>query len=123
MNHEIGIGLIGAGDISLYHSQGIRECKETKLVGFYDVLPERAQQRAKEFGGMVFKSSDELVVNPEVNAVLVLTPLEAHFPNVKLALEAGKHVLVEKPVGVTIAEIEELKGLSNSGNLNGYSPV
>lgn len=117
MNHEIGIGLIGAGDISLYHSQGIRECEGAKLVGFYDVLQERAQHRAKEFGGIVFQSPDELVANPEVDAVLVLTPLEAHFPNVKLALNAGKHVLVEKPVGITIAEIKEMKRLSISRNL------
>ena len=42
MNHEIGVGLIGAGDISLYHAQGIEQCVGTKLVGFYDVLPDRA---------------------------------------------------------------------------------
>lgn len=117
MNAEIGIGFIGAGDISLYHSQGIKQCGGTKLVGFYDVLPERAQQRARDFGGIAFKSADELVTHPEVDAVLVLTPLEAHFPNVKLALEAGKHVLVEKPVGVSIAEIEEMKRLSQEYSL------
>jgi len=129
MNHEIGVGLIGAGDISLYHAQGIEQCVGTKLVGFYDVLPDRAQLRAKEFDGVAFKSADELVAHPEVNAVLVLTPLEAHFPNVKLALEAGKHVLAEKPVGATVAEIEEMKRLSQEyglvcmpGHSNIYHP-
>ena len=117
MNHEIGIGLIGAGDVSLYHSQGIKQCEGAKLLGFYDILPEHAQHRAQEFGGTVFKSADELVTHPEVGAVLVLTPLEAHSPNVKLALEAGKHVLVEKPVGVTIDEIEGMKKLAQEKGL------
>lgn len=83
----------------------------------FDIVPERTRERAKQFGLEPFGSAEELVADPRIDAVLILTPLEAHFPNVKLALEAGKHVLVEKPVGLTIAEIEEMKRLSNSRNL------
>lgn len=117
MNSEIGIGLIGAGDVSTYHAVGIRECRGVRLVGLYDTLPERATNKAREYGCSKYKSAEELVVDPSIDAVLVLTPFKAHFPNVKLALEAGKHVLVEKPVGVSIGEIEEMKRLSQAKGL------
>lgn len=117
MNAEIGIGFIGAGDIFTYHASGIKECTGVKPIGLFDILPSRAKERAEQFGIKAFRSAEELVSDPTIDAVLVLTPLEAHFPNVKLALEAGKHVLVEKPVGVSIAEIEEMKRLSQEKGL------
>jgi hypothetical protein len=51
-----------------------------------------------------------LVADPEVDAVLVLTNLETHLRYAKLAMEAGKHVLVEKPLCATVAEIESAVG-------------
>lgn len=117
MNAEIGVGFIGAGDVFTYHAPGIKACRGVKPIGLFDIAPEKAQQKAAEHGLEVFESAQKLVSDPRIDAVLVLTPLPAHFPNVKLALEAGKHVLVEKPVGVTIAEIEEMKRLAEKRNL------
>lgn len=117
MSTEIGVGFIGAGGVFTYHAPGIKACQGVLPIGLFDTSPEIAQQKAAEHGLAVFESAQELVSDPRINAVLVLTPLESHFPNVKLALEAGKHVLVEKPVGVTIAEIEEMKRLSEERNL------
>lgn len=112
MKYEIGIGLIGAGDVSIHHAEGIKECTGANLVGLYDISPSRAASRARKYNCTPYPSVQDLLADPEIDAVLVLTPLEAHLPNVKAALEAGKHVLVEKPVGVTVAEIEEMKKIS-----------
>lgn len=117
MSAEKGIGFIGAGDIFTYHAPGIRECAGVKSIGLFDTSPKRARAMAQQFGLEKFNSAEELVSDPRIDAVLVLTPLETHFQNVKLALEAGKHVLVEKPVGVTVAEIEQMKKLADERNL------
>ena len=117
MNTKIGVGFIGAGDIFTYHTPGIKAIQGVKPIGLFDISAKRASEMARQFGMEQFKSAEALVSDPRIDAVLVLTPLEAHFPNVNLALEAGKHVLVEKPVGVTIAEIEEMKRLSQESGL------
>jgi len=115
-SNEFGVGFIGAGDISLYHAAGIKKAGG-RLVGLYDISLERAEGRSAEFECSQYNSPEQLVSDPNIEAVYVLTPLESHFSNVKLALEANKHVLVEKPVGINIAEIEEMKSLSEERGL------
>lgn len=117
MRQEIGIGLIGAGDVSIHHAEGIKACKGANLVGLYDISPSRASTRAREYDCNPYRSFQDLLNDPKIGAVLVLTPFEAHLTNVKAALDAGKHVLVEKPVGVTVAEIEEMKKISQERGL------
>ena len=96
----IGVGFIGAGDISILHAKAVAKCPGAKLVGLWNRSQDRAQQRAAEFGCQNFASPDVLVNDPNIHAVFVLTNLETHLEYTKLALNAGKHVLVEKPVGV-----------------------
>ena len=62
---------------------------------------ERANERATQFGCKNYKSPEEMVKDPAIDAVFVLTNLESHLEYTKLALDHGKHVLVEKPVGVS----------------------
>ena len=110
----IGVGFIGAGDISILHAAAVKKCPGAKLVGLWNRSQDRARQRAGEFGCMNFATPEDLVKDPAVDAVFVLTNLESHLEYTKLALAAGKHVLVEKPVGVSVAEIEQMRDLANS---------
>jgi predicted dehydrogenase len=105
----IKIGFIGAGDVSILHAEAIRRCPGAELVGLWNITPELADQKSRLFGCRIYPSAEALVNDPELDAVFVLTNLETHLKYALLALQAGKHVLVEKPVGVTIAEIEQLK--------------
>jgi len=113
----IGVGFIGAGDISILHAAAVKKCPGAKLVGLWNRSQDRARQRAGEFGCMNFATPEDLVKDPAVDAVFVLTNLESHLEYTKLALAAGKHVLVEKPVGVSVAEIEQMRDLANSKKL------
>ena len=113
---RVGIGMIGAGDVSLLHAEGIRKTPSADLVGLWNRTAERADERAKEFGCSRFSTPEELVASPEVDAVFVLTNLETHLQYTLLALEAGKHVLVEKPVGTTVQEIEQMKAAAGKAN-------
>jgi len=113
----IGVGFIGAGDISILHAKAVRKLPGAKLVGLWNRSQDRAKQRAAEFGCQNYATPEALVADPNIHAVLVLSNLESHLEYTKLALNAGKHVLVEKPVGVSVAEIEEMKKLADAKKL------
>ncbi|MCZ2344233.1 MAG: Gfo/Idh/MocA family oxidoreductase [Bacteroidales bacterium] len=114
---EIGVGLIGAGDISILHARAIAKTHGAKLVGLWNRNQDRAHQRATEFGCRNYSTPVELVNDPAIDAIFILTNLETHLEYTRLALTAGKHVLVEKPVGASVAEIEEMRELANQHDL------
>ena len=113
----VGVGFLGAGDISILHAAAVKKCPQTQLVGLWNRSQDRALQRASEFGCKTYQTPEELVRDPAIDAVFVLTNLESHLEYTKLALSAGKHVLVEKPVGVSVGEIEQMRNLAVSKNL------
>src|SRR5688572_29662067 len=113
----IGVGFIGAGDISILHAAAVKKVPGAKLVGLWNRNQDRANQRATEFGCKNYRTPAELVADPAIDAVFVLTNLETHLEYTRLALEAGKHVLVEKPVGVSVAEIEQMRSAATAKNL------
>jgi predicted dehydrogenase len=113
----IGIGFIGAGDVAILHAKAIQKCYGARLVGLWNRSVDRAEQRAKEFGCKRYDSPETLVADPAIDAVFVLTNLESHLEYTRLALEAGKSVLVEKPVGVTVDEIAQMKKIADARGL------
>jgi predicted dehydrogenase len=113
----LGVGFLGAGDISVLHAKAVAKAHNAKLVGLWNRGQDRAGQRAAEFGCRNYASPEELVNDPAVHAVFVLTNLETHREYTELALNAGKHVLVEKPVGVSVAEIEAMDRLAAAKGL------
>src|SRR5262245_34789381 len=114
----IGVGFVGAGDVSVLHAKAVSRCPGAKLVGLWNRSQDRATQRAAEFGCKDYKTPEELVADSAIDAVFVLTNLESHLEYTKLALTAGKHVLVEKPVGVTTGDIAELLTLAAAKRLS-----
>jgi predicted dehydrogenase len=112
-----GVAFIGAGDIAVLHAAAVKKVPGARLVGLWNRSQDRARQRAAEFGCKVYATPAEACADPAVDAVFILTNLETHFEYTKLALENGKHVLVEKPVGVSVAEIEEMDRLAKAKGL------
>src|SRR5437016_4471188 len=113
----IGVGFLGAGDISILHARAVAKCPGAKLVGLWNRSQDRARHRAAEFACKNFATPEELVNDPAVSAVFVLTNLESHLEYTALALNAGKHVLVEKPVGQSVGEIEQMIAAANARKL------
>ncbi len=103
----IKVGFIGAGDIAYLHGEGVIQAQGAELTGIWNRTSVKAEEKARLFSCKVFQSPEELI--EAVDVVYVLTNMETHHLYAKQALEAGKHVLVEKPTAVTIAEIEDLK--------------
>jgi predicted dehydrogenase len=85
--------------------------------GLWNRGQDRAKERAAAFGCKNYATPAELVNDPAIDAVFVLTNLETHLEYTELALKAGKHVLVEKPVGLNVGEIETMNRLAKERNL------
>lgn len=113
----LGVGFLGAGDISVLHAKAVTKAHNAKLVGLWNRGQDRARQRAAEFGCKSYPTPEALVNDPGIHAVFVLTNLETHREYTELALRAGKHVLVEKPVGASVAEIESMDRLASEKGL------
>jgi predicted dehydrogenase len=105
----VGIGFIGTGEISILHGRALKELPNARLVGAWNRTRERGVERTREWGCRLYDTPEDLVADPEIDAVFVLTDLNTHLQFTKLALEAGKHVLVEKPLAAQYQDIEEMK--------------
>lgn len=103
------IGVIGLGAIAVEHLTAYQKNERADIVAVCDIDPDRAKARADEFGVPVATSDYvELLSDPGVDAVSVCVPNTLHAPIAEAALRAGKDVLVEKPMTVTVAEAESL---------------
>ena len=117
MREPLRIGFIGAGEISQLHFKALNDNPAAQLAGFWSIDREQAARRENEYQCRSFASAKELTASPEIDAVFVLTNLETHLKYTRMALEAGKHVLVEKPVAATVADIEEMKNIAERRGL------
>lgn len=105
----IGIGIIGCGKIAqVRHIPEYSDNPNAKLVGFYDLNMQRAEELAEKHGGKAYASVAELLADPQIEAVSVCAANFAHAELTIQALEAGKHVLCEKPMAVTLPECEAM---------------
>lgn len=110
---KLKIGFIGCGGIAnAKHFPGMAQQKEyVDMVAFCDLIPERAEKAAKEYGtpdAKVYTDYHDLLADPTIDAVHVLTPNVAHCEITVAALEAGKHVLCEKPMAINYEEAKKM---------------
>lgn len=114
---RVGFAVVGLGVIGQVHAENISSLENGRLVAVVDQVRERAEAAANELGAAAYTSLDEVVRNPEVEAVVIATPSYLHAPQALYALLHGKHVLVEKPMATTlrgarlITDVAEKKGL------------
>ncbi|HTF63078.1 MAG TPA: Gfo/Idh/MocA family oxidoreductase [Edaphobacter sp.] len=105
--------VIGTGFMGRVHLEALRRVEHVDVIAVAGRQMEPAKKLAEGYGvPEAFDSYDELLKNPELDAVHVCTPNASHYPIVKAALQAGKNVLCEKPVAVSTQEAEELAALA-----------
>ncbi len=106
---SIKIGVIGCGKIAqVRHIPEYAANPHVEITGFYDVNRERAEELAKKYGAAAYASYGELLADKEIDAVSVCAANNAHAEISIAALKAGKHVLCEKPMAVTLEECEAM---------------
>ncbi len=107
----VGVAVVGSGNISEIYLSNLKRFPHLKLLGISDLDLSKAKTKADEHGISAF-SVEEALSHPEVDIVLNLTVPLAHAEVTTRALTAGKHVYVEKPLGVTRAEGKAIMDLA-----------
>jgi len=116
MTRELGVGIIGCGNISSTYLTYAPLFKGIRVVACADIDPKAAKAQAEKFGVRAESVSD-LLADKQVDIIVNLTIPQAHFPVTKAALEAGKHVYSEKPLVLTLEQGEMLRALGKSKGL------
>lgn len=111
------VGVLGAGHLGKIHLRLLNQSEKYELVGFFDPFEENANKVAAEFGYKKFESIESLIA--AVDVVDIVTPTIQHFECAKLAIEAGKHIFIEKPIATTVDEAEKILALANKFNVKG----
>lgn len=108
------VALIGGGFIGPVHAEALRRIG-VQVAGLLDISPEKARPQAEKLGiPKVYNTIEEVLADPEIGAVHLASPNDIHYQHAKAALEAGKHVLCEKPLAVSSKESAELAKLAAS---------
>lgn len=103
-----GFAIIGCGMISNFHAKAIESLENARLVACYDVFKPSAERLAEQTGCRAYDNLDEMLANPEVEIVTIGTPSGAHLEPALAAAKAGKHLIVEKPLEITLERCDQI---------------
>ena len=109
---KLKVGIIGCGGIANgKHMPSLKRLETASMVAFCDIIEEKAQKAAKEYGvegAKVYTNYKELIADPSIDVIHVCTPNKSHSFITIDALEAGKHVMCEKPMAKTSEEAKAM---------------
>jgi predicted dehydrogenase len=114
----INIGQIGVGYWGPNLLRNLVASKRCKVPIVLDISKERREYVQGLYPAIqVTNDINELLENPEINGVIIATPVSTHFELAIRALQGGKHILVEKPLARSVSEIDEIDKLAKKKNL------
>ncbi len=105
---SLGFGIIGCGMISHFHARAVADIQGGTLVGCTSRRPEAARKFAAGHHCRAYDSLDELLADPQIEIVTIATPSGAHLEDAVAAARAGKHVIVEKPLEITLKRCDRI---------------
>ncbi len=106
---SVRIGFVGCGGIANAHMKNLARIEGAQMVAFSDIVEEKAQQAADEYGGRAFTDYREMYESVELDAVYVCLPPFAHTDQEILAAQAGLALFVEKPLALTMDKAREIE--------------
>lgn len=108
MSRKFGFAIIGCGLVAPFHARAISALPETSLVAVTDLDFNRAERLAREYGGAAVSDYRRLLDRPDVDVVCICTPNGTHQEIAVSAARAGKHLLIEKPIEVTLPKADRI---------------
>ncbi len=119
----VKVGLVGCGFISGIYLENSKIFNSFEVVACADLIMERAEGRAKEYGVPKACSTEEVMDDPEIDLVLNLTTPDSHYMVARQAIEAGKSAYNEKPLSIDLADGKKLVDMAReAGVLIGGAP-
>ncbi len=112
-----GFGIVGAGVIGAVHAEAIGMVPGARLVAVTDAVPERAKELARGYGCAAEPDLGALIARPDVDVVSVCVPSGLHAEVGTQAVAAGKHLVVEKPIDVTLEAADRLIGAARAAGV------
>lgn len=113
---EYNFGIIGAGNVAALHAEVIREIGHAKLTGVTALPYEAACSFAEKYDAKAFRDINEVAADQDIDIVTLCTPSGLHAQQAVACLNAGKHVIVEKPLAITL---EQADSVIEAANRNG----
>ncbi len=111
---KIRVGVIGCGSVSAYYLKHLSKCPYAEIVSLCDIIPERAQNRAREYKvNSWYPHIDKMLAGVDFDLFVNLTDMQEHYRLNVIALNSGKHVWSEKPMASTYNEGSELIKLAS----------
>ncbi len=107
MQEALGFAVIGCGEVSQLHREQIRQLADARLVAVSDISAEKAKAVGKREQVDWYADYHEMVQRDDIDVVNILTPSATHADAMVAAARAGKHVIVEKPIDVTVTRAEQ----------------
>ncbi len=104
----IRFGVIGCGSIGAWHCIAIQEAAGAELAGVADAFPASAKKFSERFGVPAYESVDDMLHDPKIDCITICTPSGLHADLAVSAANAGKHVLVEKPMALTSEDADRI---------------
>jgi UDP-N-acetyl-2-amino-2-deoxyglucuronate dehydrogenase len=108
MSNKLRMAIIGCGKVAHLHAKALQQIDECILVAVQSRNPERAKDFATQYGVKAYDKIDEMIRKEKVGAVIICTPHPEHKNPAITALEAGAHVLVEKPLAITLEDCDAM---------------
>src|SRR5882757_8318342 len=103
-----GFGIVGCGMISNFHARAIADVRGAKLVACFDTREAAAEKFAADYGCKAYTNLDAMLADRKVAIVTIATPSGAHMEPAVAAARAGKHVIVEKPLEITLKKCDRM---------------
>jgi len=117
MSDRLGFGMIGCGEIAVHTSKAVLESQGCRVVHCMDTAGDLAGDLAAKHDARSTDDLETLLADDDVKAVVISTPHYLHAPLSIRAAEAGKHVLVEKPIACTLAQADEMIGAAEAAGV------
>jgi UDP-N-acetylglucosamine 3-dehydrogenase len=115
---KIHVGIIGTGNIASLHIAGFRQHPNVEVVAVCDKIKKKAERKASQWGiKRIFTDYRELLNQSDIDAVAILTPHYLHAPMAIAAAEAGKHILVEKPIATAVDDADHMIQAANKAGV------
>lgn len=117
MMKQINFAIVGCGHIAKKHAEAIEKAENAQLVAVCDMVVENMNFYVEQYGAKPFENYDEMLSEKNIDVINICTPSGSHaFLTIKAA-EAGKHVIVEKPIALTIEDTNKMIDVCKQNNV------